>query len=89
MSPRAWVREHAVPLDPPGCVLTLLSTPHDVDVERDLKMTPHAMAFVRDYVLSSERALSDFIQRFGPGEPDPHGPTWLESSLRPDLPPVG
>jgi hypothetical protein len=89
MSPRAWVREHAVPLDPPGCVLTLLSTPHDVDVERDLKMTPHAMAFVRDYVLSSERALADFIQRFGPGEPGPHGPTWLESSLRPDLPPVG
>lgn len=88
MSPHAWVREHAVPLDPPGCVLTLLSPQHDVDAERDLKMTPHAMAFVRDYVLSSERALANFNQRFGPGEPSPHGPTWLESLLRPDLPPV-
>jgi hypothetical protein len=87
MSQQAWVREHAMPVDPPGCVLTLLSTPHDVDTERDLQMTPHAMAFVRDYVLSSERALADFNQRFGPGERGPHGLTWLEAAMRPDLPP--
>lgn len=88
MGPNAWVQEHAIPADPPGCVLTLLSTPRDVDAERDLKMTPHAMAFVRDYVLSNERALADFNRRFGPGERSPHGSTWLESLMRADVPPV-
>jgi hypothetical protein len=38
----------------------MLSPPCDVGTERDLQMTQHAMAFVRDYVLSSERALADF-----------------------------
>ncbi len=51
-------------------------------------MTPHAMAFVRDYVLSNERALADFTQRFGPGEQCPHSSTWLESLMRADVPPV-
>ncbi len=88
MSARAWVQEHTVPLDQPGYVLTMLSTPRDVDAERDLKMTPHAMAFVRDYVLSSERALADFNKRFGSGEPSPRAPTWLESLMRSDVPPI-
>jgi hypothetical protein len=88
MSPRAWVQEHAVPLDQPGSVLTMLSTPCDVDAERDLNMTPHATAFVRDYVLSSERALADFNQRFGPGQRRPHGATWLDSLMRSDVPPT-
>jgi hypothetical protein len=87
MSPRAWVREHAVTLDHRGYVLTMLSTPCDVDAERDLKMPPHAMAFVRDYVLSSERALADFNRRFGPRGRCSHAPTWLESLMRADVPP--
>lgn len=89
MSSRAWLYEHTVPLDQSGCALTLLSTPCDIDAERDLKMTPHAMAFVRDYVLSSERALADFNRRFGPGEPSPRAPTSLESLLYADVPPLG
>ena len=89
MSDRAWVQEHTVHLAQPGHVLTMLSTPCDVDAERDLKMTPRAMAFVRDYVLSSERALADFNERFAPGEPCPYAPTWLEAFMRVDLPPRG
>jgi hypothetical protein len=88
MSPRALVQEHAVPLDQPGCVLTMLSTPSDVDAERDLNMTPHATAFVRDYLLSSERALTDFNKRFGSGRQRPRGVTWLDSLMRSDVPPT-
>jgi hypothetical protein len=89
MSSRAWLHEHTVPLGQPGFALTLLSTPCDIDAERDLKMPPHAMAFVRDYVLSSERALADFKGRFGPDEPSPHAPTSLESLMYADVPPLG
>src|SRR5262249_22229185 len=88
MSPRAWLHEHTIPMDQPGCALTMLSTPCDVDAESDRKMTPRAVAFVRDYVLSSERALADFNRRFGPSEPPPHAPTSLESLLYADVPPL-
>jgi hypothetical protein len=54
------VQEHTIHLDEPGRVLTLLSTPYDVEVERDPLMTPYATASVRDYLLSSHVALADF-----------------------------
>jgi len=82
MGQGSWVQEHTIHLDEPGRVLTLLSTPYDVDAERDPLMTPHATAFLRDYLLSSERALADFNERFMPDEPCPYAPTWLEAFMR-------
>lgn len=82
MGEGSWVQEHTVHLDEPGRVLTLLSTPSDVDAERDPLMTPHATAFLRDYLLSSERALADFNKRFMPDEPCPYARTWLEAFMR-------
>jgi len=35
MGEGSWVQEHTVHLDEPGRVLTLLSTPSDVDAERE------------------------------------------------------
>jgi hypothetical protein len=82
MGKGSCVQEHTIHLDEPGRVLTLLSTPSDVDAERDPLMTPHATAFLRDYLLSSDLALADFNERFLPEEPCPYAPTWLEAFMR-------
>jgi Zn-dependent peptidase ImmA (M78 family) len=81
MGSGAWLQEHSVPLDEPGRILTLLSTPSDLDAERDLRMTPSRTAFVRDYLMSSERALAEFSQRTSSDRPCPYAPTWFEALM--------
>jgi len=82
MGKDSCVQEHTIHLDEPGRVLTLLSTPYDVLVERDPLLTPHATASVRDYLLSSHLALADFNERFLPEGPCPYAPTWLEAFMQ-------
>jgi hypothetical protein len=82
MGKDSCVQEHSIHLDEPGRVLTLLSTPYDVEAERDPLMTPYATASVRDYLLSSHLALADFNERFLPEEPCPYAPTWLEAFMQ-------
>lgn len=65
----------------PGTVLTMLWTPNEPDVPREIAPPPRLLPAVRDMYLSDEATRVEYLRSMIRKEPCPIAQTWLDCLL--------